>query len=150
MKLFNALSFVGVQDAEEPQVVGYVLGRMDDQVGGTAPTVYRDPRPPPPAASSVGPLATGHVTSLAVLPAYRRCGVARELMSTLHDQASYCGVLQAFLAFDGSCLAGDMFVLPFPPPSNPPISVVCVLVVCIPVAPVAYQVILEPGICQFR
>lgn len=71
-------------------MIGYVLGRMEAQVGGgVAPTVYRDPRPPPPPASSIAPLSTGHVTSLAVLPAYRRCGVARQLMSTLHDQVRF-------------------------------------------------------------
>lgn len=59
---------------DESEVVGYVLGRMEDK---TFPG-FRDSISPGPA--------TGHVTSLAVLPGYRRCGVAHQLMINLHQQ----------------------------------------------------------------
>lgn len=62
---------------DESEVVGYVLGRMEDK---TFPS-FRDPRNPAPP--------TGHVTSLAVLPAFRRCGVAHQLMVNLHEQVSH-------------------------------------------------------------
>lgn len=32
---------------------------------------------------------TGHVTSLAVLPGFRRCGAAKQLMDMLHDRVSF-------------------------------------------------------------
>lgn len=86
-----------LQGAEQPRVIGYVLGRMEDKgTSAVTPPIYRDPRSRPPPSPPSTP--TGHVTSLAVLPGYRRCGVAGQLMSTLHDQASYIdvGVGQVF------------------------------------------------------
>ncbi|CAN0376786.1 unnamed protein product [Ascophyllum nodosum] len=67
----------------QPRVIGYVLGRLEDK-DTFPPTVYRDPRSRSPPSPPSTP--TGHVTSLAVLPGYRRCGVAGQLMSTLHEQ----------------------------------------------------------------
>lgn len=77
------------QDDEQPKVVGYVLGRMEDsKETSSIPPVFRDPtsRVPPTPPSS-----TGHVTSLAVLPGFRRHGVASRLMSSLHAQVSAPG-----------------------------------------------------------
>ena len=63
--------------ASQPRVVGYVLGRMSNP-------------PPAPgsvmAASDVHLSRQGHITSLAVLPGWRRQGVAVELMAQVHEQ----------------------------------------------------------------
>ncbi|CAM9322353.1 unnamed protein product [Pylaiella littoralis] len=73
---------------QQPQVVGYVLGRMEgsrDDLSTAVPgwscrdSGTRVPLSPP----------TGHVTSLAVMPGFRRCGAARHLMDMLHDQMKY-------------------------------------------------------------
>ncbi|CAN0103291.1 unnamed protein product, partial [Phaeothamnion confervicola] len=73
------------QPGQESEVVGYVLGRIEE---GSAP--------PPPLpqhraggagrAAQLPPPPLGHVTSLAVLPPYRRLGVGRKLMEGLHEQ----------------------------------------------------------------
>lgn len=66
------------QGGQQAEVVGYVLGRMEDK----AFLGIRDP-------AMNNPPETGHVTSLAVLPAYRRCGVAQRLMTNLHQQVRH-------------------------------------------------------------
>merc|ERR1712146_697315 len=48
-------------------VVGYVLGKMQPGPSG-------------------GPTRLGHITSLAVLPEYRRQGIAHELMDQVHSK----------------------------------------------------------------
>jgi ribosomal protein S18 acetylase RimI-like enzyme len=53
------------------RVVGYVLGRMETQPGSSRPT------------------RAGHITSLAVLPTFRRMGIAQDLMKMVHDEVSY-------------------------------------------------------------
>lgn len=66
------------QGGDQAEVVGYVLGRMEDKQ--LFPGI-RDPR--------INNTPTGHVTSLAVLPGYRRCGVAHQLMTRLHEQVTF-------------------------------------------------------------
>jgi ribosomal protein S18 acetylase RimI-like enzyme len=73
----------------EPNIVGYVLGKVEDRY------VPHDPKNDPPlnanvktfqdlSGNTVALEATGHVTSLAVLPDYRRRGLAAALMDQLH------------------------------------------------------------------
>jgi len=54
------------------EVVGYVLGRME--------------RHPPRYPSDVRNTRSGHITSLAVLPSWRRNGLALDLMHKVHKQ----------------------------------------------------------------
>ncbi|CAM9698520.1 unnamed protein product [Choristocarpus tenellus] len=65
----------------ESKVVGYVLGSMEKTAPSSRSSI---------AGGSAGGGGTitsmGHVTSLAVLPEWRRGGIARELMANLHDQ----------------------------------------------------------------
>lgn len=53
--------------APRSHVVGYVLGKMEPGAAGRA-------------------TRRGHITSLAVLPEYRRQGIAHELMSQVHNK----------------------------------------------------------------
>ncbi|CAM9659464.1 unnamed protein product, partial [Hapterophycus canaliculatus] len=82
---------------QKPQVVGYVLGRMEGSkenagVGGSASASTAIPGWSCRGTSrskAVLPPPTGHVTSLAVLPGFRRCGTARQLMVMLHERMNY-------------------------------------------------------------
>ena len=65
----------------KPEVIGYVLGKVDSPSAG-------------PPAGNLGDLfftkrdqrVSGHVTSLAVMKDYRRLGLASQLMDQLHHQ----------------------------------------------------------------
>ena len=59
----------------QKKVVGYVLGRMDTTPGATRPT------------------RAGHITSLAVLPSFRRRGIAQDLMKMVHDEVGHSNQL---------------------------------------------------------
>eukprot|EP00903_Cladosiphon_okamuranus_P018364 g16893.t1 len=89
---------------QPPKVVGYVLGKMEGSKDDVAENQNqlntaipgwstRSPRNRVfSTSSSGGGLATsqtGHVTSLAVLPGYRRCGAAKQLMDMLHERMNY-------------------------------------------------------------
>ena len=94
------------QGVGQPRVIGYVLGRLEDK-DTFPPTVYRDPRSRSPPSPPSTP--TGHVTSLAVLPGYRRCGVAGQLMSTLHEQASSIPGMLVLIIYKKSCMRGLLY-----------------------------------------
>ena len=91
------------QEDQPPKVVGYVLGKMEgskediletqNQLNTAIPGwSTRGPRDRVISSSSGGGSLpaprTGHVTSLAVLHGYRRCGAAKQLMDMLHDRVS--------------------------------------------------------------
>lgn len=115
------------QEDQPPKVVGYVLGKMegskDDVVESqsqlsTAIPGWSTRTPRDRVVSTFGSgggLATprtGHVTSLAVLPGYRRCGAAKQLMDMLHDRVSALfrvGGLMFFIADVDSDAAGGVW-----------------------------------------
>lgn len=73
---------------EEPNIVGYVLGKIEDRYL----PVHSLSAPPAPGAREYVDMEgqrhvmepTGHVTSIAVLPDYRKRGLATSLLSQLH------------------------------------------------------------------
>jgi ribosomal protein S18 acetylase RimI-like enzyme len=69
-------------------VVGYVLGRVDEEYQHEYISSSSSARPG--RISSRRSLTVGHVTSLAVLPAFRKCGVGQSLMLSLQQQMSRC------------------------------------------------------------
>eukprot|EP00752_Nemacystus_decipiens_P011613 g10311.t1 len=92
-------------EGQPPKVVGYVLGKMEgskedlvethNQLNTAIPGwSTRPPRDrlvssPDGGGGGLSGPRTGHVTSLAVLPGYRRCGAAKQLMDMLHDRMNY-------------------------------------------------------------
>ena len=75
-----ALSIVATKDDE---LIGYALGRAEVM---RSAAVSRSGNKP--AYISPNPTYSGHVTSLAVHPAFRGLGVAKSLMQSLHTQMS--------------------------------------------------------------
>lgn len=90
------------------EVIGYVLGKVEETsvtvlTPGTAPsqsepTYYNNPNSFPPSSITTTERRTellGHVTSLAVLPHYRRRGLAAKLMEHLHYHMQACHAADA-------------------------------------------------------
>eukprot|EP00547_Thalassionema_nitzschioides_P002818 CAMPEP_0194223804 /NCGR_PEP_ID=MMETSP0156-20130528/35990_1 /TAXON_ID=33649 /ORGANISM="Thalassionema nitzschioides, Strain L26-B" /LENGTH=304 /DNA_ID=CAMNT_0038955083 /DNA_START=133 /DNA_END=1047 /DNA_ORIENTATION=- len=87
------------EEEEEPNIVGYVLGKIEDRYIPCRSLSF----PPSPGAREylddrgerhvLSP--TGHVTSIAVLPDYRKRGLATSLLSQLHTHLEYSHRVQS-------------------------------------------------------
>jgi len=75
-------------DEEEPNIVGYILGKVEDRVVPAPLDNNNDNNMLPEYYDMAGRrhvmVPTGHVTSLAVFHEYRRRGIAASLLNQLH------------------------------------------------------------------